>query len=89
MPTISMFYGIIILMYFYGNKNHNTPHIHAEYAEYEASIAIETGEVLSGSLPAKKLKLVQAWIEIHKDELLADWKLAVAGEPVYKIEPLR
>ena len=89
MPTISMFYGIIILMYFYDNKNHNAPHIHAEYAEYEASIAIETGEVLGGSLPSKKLKLVQAWIEIHKDELLADWKLAVAGEPVYKIEPLR
>ena len=60
MPTISMFYGIIILMYFYDNKKHNTPHIHAEYAEYEASIAIEDGKVLSGELPSKKLKLVQA-----------------------------
>lgn len=82
--------GISILkMYFYDNKKHSMPHIHAEYAEYIASISIEDGEVLSGHLPAKKLKLVQAWIEIHKDALLADWKLAVAGEPLFKIDPLR
>lgn len=89
MPTISMFYGILILMYFYDNKKHNRPHIHAEYAEYEASIAIEDGTVLSGSLPNTKLKLVQAWIEIHREDLLANWKLAVKGESVFKIDPLR
>lgn len=89
MPTISMFYGIIILMYFYDNKKHSIPHIHAEYAEYVASISIEDGKILSGQLPAKKLKLVAAWVEIHREELLADWKLAVAGEPIFKIEPLR
>lgn len=89
MPTISMFYGILILMYFYDNKKHNRPHIHAEYAEYQASIAIDDGTVLSGSLPSSKLKLVQAWIEIHREDLLVDWKLAVAGEPVFKIDPLR
>ncbi len=86
MPTISMFYGILILMYFYDNKKHSRPHIHAEY---EASIAIDDGTVLSGSLPLSKLKLVQAWIEIHRENLLVDWKLAVAGEPVFKIDPLR
>jgi hypothetical protein len=89
MPTISMFYGILILMYFYDNKKHNSPHIHAEYADYEASIAIEDGALLSGALPAAKMKLVQAWIEIHREDLLADWKLAVSGEPVFKIDPLR
>jgi len=89
MPTISMFYGILILMYFYDNKKHNRPHIHAEYAEYEASIAIEDGAVLSGSLPISKLKLVQAWVEIHREDLLANWKLAVKGESVFKIDPLR
>ena len=89
MPTISMFYGILILMYFYDNKKHNRPHIHAEYAEYEASIAIDDGSVIDGSLPTGKLKLVQAWIEIHREDLMADWKLAVSGEPVFKIEPLR
>ena len=89
MPTISMFYGILILMYFYDNKKHNRPHIHAEYAEYQASIAIDDGTVLSGSLPSSKLKLVQAWIEIHREDLLVNWKLAVVGEPVFKIDPLR
>ena len=89
MPTISMFYGVLILMYFYDNKKHNRPHIHAEYGEYKASIAIDDGMVLSGELPTSKLKLVQAWIEIHREDLLVDWKLAVAGEPVFKIDPLR
>ncbi len=89
MPTISMFYGILIKLYFYDNKRHNEPHIHAEYGDSQASIAIKDGKVLNGNLPSAKMKLVQAWIEIHKEDLLADWKLAVAGETVYKIEPLK
>ncbi len=89
MPTISMFYGILIQMYFYDNKQHSCPHIHAEYGEHHASIAIEDGVILDGSLPSSKMKLVQAWIEIRKEDLMADWKLAIAGEPVFKIEPLR
>ena len=89
MPTISMFYGILILMYFHDKKKHNSPHIHAEYAEFEASISIEDGTVLSGNLPNQKLKLVQAWVEIHREDLLANWKLAINGESVFKIDPLR
>ncbi|MGD9730752.1 MAG: DUF4160 domain-containing protein [Desulfamplus sp.] len=89
MPTISMFYGILILMYFYDNKKHSSPHIHAEYGEHAATIAIQDGEVLSGSLPSSKMKLVQAWIEIHKEDLMVNWKLAIAGEPVFKIDPLK
>nr|VFJ91303.1 MAG: protein of unknown function (DUF4160) [Candidatus Kentron sp. LFY] len=92
MPTISMFYGILILMRFYDDGKHDLPHIHAEYAEHaehKASIAIDDGAILSGALPVSKLKLVQAWIEIHKEDLLANWKLAVAGEPVFKIKPLQ
>lgn len=88
MPIISMFYGIIIRLYLLDNKHHNLPHIHARYAEYEASIAIEDGEILSGDLPRKQLRLVQAWIELRRDELLADWELAVGGEAPYKIAPL-
>ena len=76
-------------MYFYDNKKHSRRHIHAEYGEHIASIAIEDGKILSGALPQAKMKLVQAWIEIHKEDLMADWKLAVAGEPVFKIDPLR
>jgi len=47
------------------------------------------GSILGGSLPSAKMKLVQAWIEIHREDLLVNWKLAVAGEPVFKINPLR
>lgn len=89
MPSISMFYGIIIYMFFFDNKKHHRPHIHANYGEYDAVITIDDGEVIQGELPKNKMKLVQAWLEIHKDELLANWKLAVEGLPPYKIEPLK
>ena len=88
MPIISMFYGIIIRMYLLDNKNHNLPHIHAKYAEFEASITISDGEILAGDLPRKQLRLVQAWIELHKDELIANWEIAISGENPYKINPL-
>lgn len=52
-------------------------------------IAISSGVVLEGKMKSAKLKLVQAWVEIHRDELMADWKLAVEGQKVFKIEPLR
>lgn len=88
MPFISMFYGIIVRMFHFDDKRHNLPHIHAEYQGEVAVIEIETAEILAGNLPPKKLRLVQAWIEIHKDELLADWKLATEGQNVFKIKPL-
>ncbi len=88
MPVISMFYGIIIRLYLLDNLHHNLPHIHARYAEFEASLGIGDGEVLAGALPRKQLRLVQAWIELHRDELMADWELATSGELPYKIDPL-
>ena len=89
MPTISMFYGVIIYMYFFDNKKHKKPHIHAGYAEHKASFSIKEGEVLEGSLPKKQLKLVKAWIAIHEEELQADWKLAVDGQELFRIAPLK
>ncbi len=89
MPVISMFYGVIVLMYFFDNKQHNHPHIHARYQDEEAVIGIQDGILLAGALPSGKLKLVQAWVEIHREELMADWQLAVEGQEVFKIEPLR
>ena len=71
MPVISMFYGVIVLMYYFDNKKHHLPHIHAQYGEEEAVISIPEGSVIEGSLRTAKLKLVQAWIEIHRDELMA------------------
>ena len=71
------------------NKQHNKPHIHVKYQDDEVIVAIPEGDVLEGSIPKAKMKLLQAWIEIHKDELMADWQLAVSGELPYKMEPLR
>lgn len=89
MPAISMFYGIIVYMYFMDNKQHKLPHIHVKYQEFEVIVAIPDGEVLDGDFPKPQMKLLQAWIELHRDELVADWQLAVSGELPYKIEPLR
>lgn len=88
MPTISMFFGIIIRMY-YAPKEHNPPHIHAYYQENKASIRIEDGETLNGALPPKQFKILQAWIEIHRDELIANWELCQNGEKPFKIAPLK
>ncbi len=89
MPTISMFYGIIVNMYFVDNKQHHLPHIHVRYQEHEAVVSIPEGNLLEGEIPRPKMKLLQAWIELHKDELVADWDLAVSGQHPYKIAPLR
>lgn len=89
MPVISMFFGIIVMMFYYDNKKHHKPHIHIQYQESEAVVSIVDGIVLEGDFPANKLKLVQAWVEIHRDELMEDWKLASSGEKVFKIDPLK
>ena len=89
MPVISMFYGIIVSLYFQDSKRHHRPHIHLRYQNDEAVIAIPEGELLEGALPPGKMKLAFAWVEIHRDELMADWELAVSGQQPFKIDPLR
>ncbi len=84
-----MFYGIIIPMYYLNNKRHKLAHIHVKYQEQEVVLRIPEGDILEGHLRNDKLRLVLAWIEIHKDELMADWGLATKGEKVFQIEPLR
>ncbi|MEK6698513.1 MAG: DUF4160 domain-containing protein [Nitrospirota bacterium] len=88
MPTISMFYGIIIRMFFRDNEKHKLPHIHAEYQGQIGVYSIPEGELLAGSLPNNKQKLVIAWIEIRKEELMADWNLAVNGQKIFTIRGL-
>ena len=89
MPVISMFYGIIIRMFYFDTARHKVPHIHVQYADQEAVIALPEGNVLEGEIKTAKMKLIQAWLEIHREELMADWRLAVEGQPIFKIEPLR
>lgn len=89
MAILAMFYGIIVSMYFFDVRRHHSPHVHVKYQEQEAVLSIPDGQVLEGDLRASKLKLVQAWIEIHQDELMADWELASQGQQVFKIDPLK
>jgi hypothetical protein len=89
MAIISMFYGLIISMYYLDQKQHNLPHIHVRYQDQEAVFSIPEGTLLDGTLKANKMKLVQAWIEIHQEELIADWSLASQGESIFKIDPLK
>jgi len=89
MPVISMFYGVIVMMYYFDNRRHHQPHIHIQYSDQEAVVSIPDGNVIEGLISASKLRLVQAWIEIHQDELMADWQLAMNGQSVFKIEPLK
>ncbi|MDR2130455.1 MAG: DUF4160 domain-containing protein [Odoribacteraceae bacterium] len=88
MPTISMFFGLIIRMY-YAPKEHNLPHIHVEYQGQEALVDISDGTVMEGYLSPRHLRFLQAWIEIHREELFADWSLCRNGEEPFRIEPLR
>ena len=86
MPTISMFYGIIVRMF--NNGEHNPPHFHATYQDENAVFNMD-GELVKGSMPNKQQKLIAAWAAIHRDELLANWELAMNEQPLYKIDPLR
>ena len=89
MPVISIFYGITIYMFFLDNRRHKLPHIHIQHGDDEAVLGIPDGEVLEGSLRRKQLRLVQAWIEIHQDELMRNWERAINGKSVSGIEPLK
>ena len=86
MPTISMFYGIIIRMY--NTNEHNPPHFHAFYGEEEAVFDFN-GLLIKGKFSKRNIKLISAWCEIHYDELIANWTLAENGESLFKIEPLK
>lgn len=89
MPVVSMFYGLVVMMYFMDKKQHNFPHIHVKYGEMEAVIRIPDGVLIEGELPSNKMKLLVAWIEIHQEDLMADWELAVNGNNIFKIDPLK
>lgn len=85
MPIISEFYGIKILMHW---NDHLPPHFHAEYGSHKILVDIVKGSVMKGVFPFKQLKLVLAWCEIHRDELLANWSNAAEHRELMKIDPL-
>ena len=87
MPELSRFGGMVIYMLFCDIGQHNKPHVHVYYGEYEAAIAID-GELLAGSLPRKQLKIVTGWLAYHEEEAYRAWNLAVRGEHFEKIPPM-
>ena len=84
-----MFYGLVVYLYYIDNKQHNVPHIHVKYQRVEAVFNILDGELLEGELPKAKIRLIQAWIEVHREDLLTNWELALNGQTPLPIEPLR
>jgi hypothetical protein len=89
MPEISRFYGIIIRMFAEPGSPHHRPHFHAYYHDHVAIVAVDTIETIAGGLPRRQHRLVEAWSEIHREELLEDWARLQAGRPPFRIEPLR
>ena len=89
MPVIAMFYGLIVSMYYLDNIQHYVPHIHVRFGEEEGVYEIPNGHLLAESIPKNKERLLLAWIEIHKDDLMADWTLASQGMKVFTIDPLK
>ena len=85
MPEVSLFYGIRITMFY---SDHNPPHFHAEYAGNKALVDIQGGFVIRGALPSRQLKLILAWCELHRDELMQNWELSKDAKPLNRIAPL-
>jgi hypothetical protein len=86
MPQISNFYGIVIYLYFF---DHNPPHFHARYGEYEVLIAISDLSIIKGELPGRAFALVMEWAMIHRSEILKSWEEAQKGLKPSPIEPLK
>ena len=89
MPIVWQFYGIIIRIYFNDTEKHYLEHIHVQYNEYDAVYSIKSIKLIEGKLPQKQHKLVIAWMEIHKDELSALWKVSQNDGEIFKIDPLK
>ncbi|BAK81570.1 DUF4160 domain-containing protein [Candidatus Arthromitus sp. SFB-rat-Yit] len=85
MHEISLFYGIRITMNW---NEHNQLHFHVSYADYKATVLIQESRIDKGYIPNRQLKLVLAWCEIHRDELMQNWELSRQDKPLNCINPL-
>ncbi len=89
MPEIARFLGIIIRMYAEPGAPHHRPHFHAYYQDAVGVYAVDTIELIGSALPRRQHRLVEAWAELHQEELLANWDRLQAGQPPERIDPLR
>ena len=88
MPELSRFFGIIIRMYMEVGVPHHQPHFHAYYQDDAAVFSIDPVELIAGALPRRQRRLVEAWAEMHQNELTAAWQRLQAGQPPVPIAPL-
>jgi hypothetical protein len=88
MPELSRFFGIVIRMYMEAGEPHHLPHFHAYYQDDVAVFSLDPIDLIAGSLPRRQRRLVEAWAELHQDELLADWERLQSGEAPLPIDPL-
>jgi Domain of unknown function (DUF4160) len=88
MPELSRFFGIIIRMFAEPSERHHAPHFHAYYQNDVGVFSISPVQLIAGSLPQRQQRLVEAWAELHLDELVADWQLLQQGRPPAPIRPL-
>ena len=89
MPELSRFFGIVIRMYLEAGGQHHTPHFHAHYQEEVGIFSLDPVDLIAGSLPKRQMRLVEAWAELHQQELETDWALLQAGQLPVPIEPLQ
>jgi len=89
MPELSRFFGIIIRMFVEIGGPHHRPHFHAYYQDDVAIFGIDPVDLIAGALPRRQRRLVEAWAELHQEELMADWDHLQAGRPPRPIEPLK
>ena len=88
MPELSRFYGIIIRMYMEAGGQHHRPHFHAYYGEDVGIFSLEPIELIAGSLPRRQQRFVEAWAELHEEELKTAWQSLQNGQPAQTIAPL-
>jgi hypothetical protein len=88
-PEISRFFGIIIRMFMEAGAPHHVPHFHAYYQDHVGVFGIDPVELIAGDLPRTQQRLVEAWAELHREELKADWERLQAGRPALPIAPLQ
>jgi len=87
-PELSRFFGIIIRMYLEAGEGHHTPHFHAYYQDNVAVYGIEPVDLISGGLPRRQQRMVEAWAEMHQAELQIDWQRLQTGQSPLPVQPL-
>jgi hypothetical protein len=88
-PELSRFFGIIVRMFAEVGAEHHVPHFHAYYQEEVGIFSVDPVDIIAGSLPRRQKRLVEAWAELHQNELMADWNILQQGKPPRPIEPLK